>query len=100
MVRRGNGWDCHEGRRRYTWFDCYWSSDVFASDVGELRYGQLQWGEIVVGLQCWRNRDNQQSGWRRSEERRVGKECRFRWVAYRFKKRRQVEENRRRLDRD
>src|SRR5688572_33020296 len=82
-------------RRRHTRFDCDWSSDVCSSDLYgaplTIRHllnhtsGLRDWGTIAAA-----------AGWprgsrvhthdhvleivaRRSEERRVGKECRSRW---------------------
>src|SRR2546430_11040658 len=79
-------------RRRHTRFDCDWSSDVCSSDLGSanesvhrgddatierrlltlgkpnaLVSGKFGWGAWFTG---------------RSEERRVGKECRSRWSPY------------------
>src|SRR5688572_31791668 len=77
-------------RRRHTRFDCDWSSDVCSSDLKTSFSGAVQArgglnssgagtvylkqasdanGELIV--------DN--GGLNRSEERRVGKECRSRW---------------------
>src|SRR2546427_8626572 len=70
-------------RRRHTRFDCDWSSDVCSSDLSNdvarnaardviskpgKKYNPL----VIVG----------RSGLGRSEERRVGKECRSRWSPY------------------
>src|SRR2546430_13277316 len=90
-------------RRRHTRFDCDWSSDVCSSDLEQIRY-------LTGGFLVRVNRLTQQlepelatkwkiseSGRRidfdlrsgllfsdgsRSEERRVGKECRSRWSPY------------------
>src|SRR2546430_13224335 len=74
-------------RRRHTRFDCDWSSDVCSSD---LPAGM----ELEAGPQGAEKRDAvafgqaQQPGGpdtdraQRSEERRVGKECRSRWSPY------------------
>src|SRR5579859_8286390 len=60
--------------RRHTIFDCDWSSDVCSSDLTTLHDPERVWflGEVpqptladVLAV--------------RSEERRVGKECRYRW---------------------
>src|SRR5688572_33092786 len=68
-------------RRRHTRFDCDWSSDVCSSDLFGCRSGigpsgrtaeQERW--MAVEEVC------------RSEERRVGKECRSRWAPYHEKK--------------
>src|SRR2546430_13648204 len=90
-------------RRRHTRFDCDWSSDVCSSDLdvswpaklGQPSYRYVKWGTGFVDF------DN--DGWvdifvnnghvypqvdaipnspGRSEERRVGKECRSRWSPY------------------
>src|SRR5688572_33079427 len=80
-------------RRRHTRFDCDWSSDVCSSDLFvralELLVGRLQLLvgalELLVGGLELLDRvlvdilD-------RSEERRVGKECRSRWSPYHEKK--------------
>src|SRR2546430_11435241 len=89
-------------RRRHTRFDCDWSSDVCSSDL-EVRYGGP--GMIAVLQEAIAQkaaRDDvdlieiQEAGPRvgpqdsladedskhRSEERRVGKECRSRWSPY------------------
>src|SRR5688572_33340891 len=73
-------------RRRHTRFDCDWSSDVCSSDLEhevdpvpcpqdaqEPEHGGDRGAEIP-----------EQAG--RSEERRVGKECRSRWAPYHYKK--------------
>src|SRR5256886_10846640 len=89
-------------RRRHTRFDCDWSSDVCSSDLGDhtlwaltLRLAaghvdfrppperegpqrviprRLGFGDRPVGLR--------EGAVERSEERRVGKECRSRWSPY------------------
>src|SRR2546430_12447944 len=92
-------------RRRHTRFDCDWSSDVCSSDLfgsplegteedgpgGErLRGGADDWS-LVASFRLRLNSlipwpmDFPISGMRfapRSEERRVGKECRSRWSPY------------------
>src|SRR5260370_23035072 len=64
-------------RRRHTRFKCDWSSDVCSSDLADQRpqsrqqFVQLErLGQVIVGAGI------------RSEERRVGKECRSRWSPY------------------
>src|SRR2546427_4471495 len=86
-------------RRRHTRFDCDWSSDVCSSDLFFLaeQAGNLasqviackdrQTGEIVgMGSRSVRsvyiNGRPEHIGYLRSEERRVGKECRSRWSPY------------------
>src|SRR5688572_32520573 len=87
-------------RRRHTRFDCDWSSDVCSSDLGVWNSGtNYSTGDIVTfgGMYFRAIEDNtgvapgsigeDPAAWRgigkdRSEERRVGKECRSRWAAY------------------
>src|SRR2546430_9713896 len=89
-------------RRRHTRFDCDWSSDVCSSDlVSEGRMypaeGRLHLfsaggdGEPVrvhesfnpPGAEPWRTHNPSVLDFdKRSEERRVGKECRSRWSPY------------------
>src|SRR2546430_10751106 len=89
-------------RRRHTRFDCDWSSDVCSSDlVGPERAGLLEQAIderrlAVIDVRDDRNVPNMlhsKTGGRttpqcsrklqlRSEERRVGKECRSRWSPY------------------
>src|SRR2546430_8222042 len=70
-------------RRRHTRFDCDWSSDVCSSDLNEADT------EIVGVLKDARFRTSADPiepvvfvPFQRSEERRVGKECRSRWSPY------------------
>src|SRR5256886_4001460 len=88
-------------RRRHTRFDCDWSSDVCSSDLA--LFGQLPWRgvpyipvEIVLLPRWFPFNIHRVSYWsrtvmvpllilctlKRSEERRVGKECRSRWSPY------------------
>src|SRR2546430_16201703 len=71
-------------RRRHTIFDCDWSSDVCSSDLGSssttARTGEH--GPTSAGSA----RGGSSDAARRSEERRVGKECRSRWSPYHSKK--------------
>src|SRR5690606_39893972 len=83
-------------RRRHTRFSRDWSSDVCSSDlwfaVG-IDYGTTNpFAALTLGLGAdkrlylareWR--------WDRSEERRVGKECRSRWARYHYEKSREYE---------
>src|SRR5260370_9233896 len=64
-------------RRRHTRFKCDWSSDVCSSDLELLR-------RFPERGHCARVGNTFQPGTRvgRSEERRVGKECRSRWSPY------------------
>src|SRR2546427_3280259 len=78
-------------RRRHTRFDCDWSSDVCSSDLNVMlldpksgaptrvrrrldKEGKLERIAVKSGQPIPRVR--------RSEERRVGKECRSRWSPY------------------
>src|SRR2546430_11806743 len=89
-------------RRRHTRFDCDWSSDVCSSDLSAPRKGadteqpvEITLEEAFNGTQrTFQLRDMQTGDTRtvevkipvgatdRSEERRVGKECRSRWSPY------------------
>src|SRR2546430_8267152 len=84
-------------RRRHTRFDCDWSSDVCSSDLytvsATLRGGGvLSWdGQVSLVPVASTGRLDLRgfplaTAWRfvqdRSEERRVGKECRSRWSPY------------------
>src|SRR5688572_32535735 len=80
-------------RGRHTRFDCDWSSDVCSSDLS-VKIGNvtLKPGEAYSNGRIDANADiNQAIAWKngvfnfhkmRSEERRVGKECRSRWAPY------------------
>src|SRR2546427_9256891 len=83
-------------RRRHTRFDCDWSSDVCSSDLAVVREtisrvsgtGQAELRlELADGLAPARTdalvlRRILENLIGRSEERRVGKECRSRWSPY------------------
>src|SRR2546427_10480501 len=87
-------------RRRHTRFDCDWSSDVCSSDLSARLAGAMRLGEMAHRLESAVERvdgesptaeqiepllgsfDALQAGFDRSEERRVGKECRSRWSPY------------------
>src|SRR5207237_2965537 len=94
-------------RRRHTRFKCDWSSDVCSSDLlpaegDELCVGfvfvarredahgqnmirveaQVTSSQVNEALKSEPRRGEKDQGNRRSEERRVGKECRYRWEAY------------------
>src|SRR2546430_5401082 len=80
-------------RRRHTRFDCDWSSDVCSSDLSEFRKEPEQTRK-QADREKGQSRRHAQHGFvaphklsepvygRRSEERRVGKECRSRWSPY------------------
>src|SRR5256886_8499754 len=87
-------------RRRHTRFDCDWSSDVCSSDLKVIGKGRLPTNNPVsialkmaattlrqsktyLGAQFRRLRTRLGAPIAiRSEERRVGKECRSRWSPY------------------
>src|SRR3712207_8709729 len=80
-------------RRRHTRYWRDWSSDVCSSDLGRLgldghRHDRRGAVSVVAVLILWEiaaasgSARGQNSGLRRSEERRVGKECRSRWSPY------------------
>src|SRR5690242_21091903 len=79
-------------RRRHTRLTCDWSSDVCSSDLGvsttsgSFRVPALPPGTYGVevqapGFQTWTQTEVILEP-NRSEERRVGKECRSRWSPY------------------
>src|SRR2546430_12069276 len=70
-------------RRRHTIFDCDWSSDVCSSDLGIT--GPSTASPYLRNLQFdveALSAPDARMEWPRSEERRVGKECRSRWSPY------------------
>src|SRR5256886_8113237 len=90
-------------RRRHTRFDCDWSSDVCSSDLavcafhygrldvlsvgatekGSLRGGGEPGGHVMSTLRTAElTLASRANAYVRSEERRVGKECRSRWSPY------------------
>src|SRR2546430_9440714 len=78
-------------RRRHTRFDCDWSSDVCSSDLCEVKLSSeraetdpgehLGIGLGSLGAQLYLAPGHVLPALR-SEERRVGKECRSRWSPY------------------
>src|SRR2546427_9606687 len=92
-VRRASWGTCiiffffFSSRRRHTRFDCDWSSDVCSSDLDSIaRWDGQTWfalNKALVGgpvMAIATAGTNLYVG--RSEERRVGKECRSRWSPY------------------
>src|SRR5689334_24185816 len=91
-------------RRRHTRWNCDWSSDVCSSDLdahGRLRQEWLVTNGLggyasgtISGAVSWRYHGlliaalPSPLGRVRSEERRVGKECRSRWSRYHYKQKR------------
>src|SRR5439155_18359849 len=69
-------------RRRHTRWPRDWSSDVCSSDLRVKQVGPHRFlGELTVFLLCKLLDGDVPQAWR-SEERRVGKECRSRWSPY------------------
>src|SRR5438270_10385996 len=81
-------------RRRHTRFDCDWSSDVCSSDLEQEHHDEEaeQVRLLVVVLLLLQAGGDQVPALalRRSEERRVGKECRSRWSPYHYKKKNNI----------
>src|SRR5476649_2964068 len=75
---------CFSSRRRHTRSLCDWSSDcalpILKTDFG----GQPNHRHGIVTGHKNKQRDRRLND--RSEERRVGKECRYRWSPYHYKK--------------
>src|SRR5690242_21939135 len=84
-------------RRRHTRLTCDWSSDVCSSDLGQIDRAAIGLDELGIARQQrgapaggadprgdLRHREPAVD--HRSEERRVGKECRCRWSAHDIKK--------------
>src|SRR2546430_12708203 len=88
-------------RRRHTRFDCDWSSDVCSSDLrvfvtaaealrfealaergADVRYSRVMLGGFGSDRPLQTPRTDPRRVLLRSEERRVGKECRSRWSPY------------------
>src|SRR5437588_13091220 len=69
-------------RRRHTRSLCDWSSDVCSSDLCRQCRGAERQGHRHDRLPRGQRRLRDE----RSEERRVGKECRSRWSPYHYKK--------------
>src|SRR2546430_2817521 len=74
-------------RRRHTRFDCDWSSDVCSSDLTSSatirKNGQtVAESQLAVGEVARVKGEKNDTDGTRSEERRVGKECRSRWSPY------------------
>src|SRR5450631_4609794 len=67
-------------RRRHTSLTCDWSSDVCSSDLKRINLPPRQVARRVT--RQLKRPVLRPSCTRRSEERRVGKECRSRWSAY------------------
>src|SRR5947207_14456938 len=69
-------------RRRHTRSLCDWSSDVCSSDLAARR----SCGAPCARASSGRSRGTSRRSRIRSEERRVGKECRSRWAPHHEKK--------------
>src|SRR4029077_21298083 len=70
-------------RRRHTRFKCDWSSDVCSSDLGTAAITASAAASCACASAACSRQDRLN---RRSEERRVGKECRSRGSPYHYKK--------------
>src|SRR5688572_33162529 len=85
-------------RRRHTRFDCDWSSDVCSSDLTSASRRKPTNCATSAGASRVRAKTNRHASrtncttnsGRRSEERRVGKECRSRWSPYHYKKKKKT----------
>src|SRR2546422_8087928 len=88
-------------RRRHTRCSRDWSSDVCSSDllnpprviqntswIKPMKYVGIWWG-MHIGTMTWSSGPKHGATTARSEERRVGKECRSRWSPYHEKKKKQ-----------
>src|SRR5437762_14386810 len=73
-------------RRRHTRYIGDWSSDVCSSDLSASFCRAFGSEHCKKALAHCRNRMPRSCRRRRSEERRVGKECRSRWSPYHLKK--------------
>ena len=71
-------------RRRHTRYQCDWSSDVCSSDLtSAAKNGVLiKGGTYLEEIKNAKVIVFDKTGTLRSEERRVGKECRSRWSPY------------------
>src|SRR5438132_14078897 len=78
-------------RRRHTRSLCDWSSDVCSSDL-HVRAAFFQLVELAVPVE--KAHHQEVGGKQRSEERRVGKECRSRWSRWHEKKKMKIIEMR------
>src|SRR2546430_12002220 len=97
MLERCVIWFFFSSRRRHTRFDCDWSSDVCSSDLVPMRGNRYQnegrlasWPRSKLLFACesrflplsTHGYASAPAKLLRSEERRVGKECRSRWSPY------------------
>src|SRR5207237_6100099 len=68
-------------RRRHTRFKCDWSSDVCSSDLSSAISSSTSTASTPAA-EALTSATSMHSATARSEERRVGKECRSRWWRY------------------
>src|SRR3712207_9098788 len=73
-------------RRRHTKYWRDWNSDVCSSDLGGLMRIPPQLPRDPCAATSQPTKRRLPAGRTRSEERRVGKECRSRWSPYHYKK--------------
>ena len=85
----GNGMGCvffffFKQKTAYEIVDCDWSSDVCSSDLMNLGIIGGYGGRAIMNmaLKKFLNKIDKLEIEKRSEERRVGKECRSRWSPY------------------
>src|SRR5437762_13469144 len=82
-------------RRRHTRYIGDWSSDVCSSDLMLHRLSEFGPGDRVIIREAQDDNPARLRRWQeqgRSEERRVGKECRSRWSREHWKKKKQYRE--------
>src|SRR5438034_10763239 len=89
-------------RRRHTRSLCDWSSDVCSSDLNQEQMAsheadqtrRQRHGQVDGPPEGWDERAGRQRRANRSEERRVGKECRSRWARDNQKKNKEKQRKR------
>src|SRR5947207_11523952 len=86
--RRFYGFFFFSSRRRHTRSLCDWSSDVCSSDLAARAGGEPFGNTAPDRRRVLQPVAAEPVGQDRSEERRVGKECRSRWAPYHSEKKR------------
>src|SRR5699024_11857374 len=79
-------------RRRHTRSKRDWSSDVCSSDLIPKAIGIIKYGSYFFLIPKYKKKHANKIMIPRSEERRVGKECRSRWWKYHEKKKKKKDE--------
>src|SRR3712207_8134994 len=96
MIKMRRSYFFFSSRRRHTRYWRDWSSDVCSSDLDSTYSARIYnpsqrnlppqpefyWGNFLFDLMCASLAGLGLGLWYRSEERRVGKECRSRWSPY------------------